>query len=91
MKIDVICLEEAAFFELVEKVYQRLKSQQNLNSDKWISGEEAMQMLRVKSPSTLQNLRDTGAIRFTQPSKKIILYDTDSIHDYLNKNSRKTF
>lgn len=89
--MEVICLQELAFYELLEKVYERLKDQHNIKQDKWISGEEAMQMLRIKSPSTLQDLRDKGAIRFTQPSKKLILYDTDSIHEYLNKNSRETF
>lgn len=89
--MEVICLQEPAFYELLEKVYERLKEQHNIREDKWISGQEAMRMLRIKSPSTLQELRDNGVIRFSQPSKKLILYDVDSIHDYLNKNSRDTF
>ena len=89
--MEVICLEETAFYNLLDKVYERLKSQHNIKQDKWISGEEAMQMLRIKSPSTLQNLRDTGSIRFSQPSKKLILYDTESIQEYLNDSSRRTF
>ena len=91
MEAKFICVEEPAFYELIEKVYQRLKDQHDIKQDKWISGEEAMHMLRVKSPSTLQDLRDKGAIRYSQPSKKIILYDTDSIHEYLNDHSRNTF
>jgi hypothetical protein len=89
--MQVICLEEPAFYELMEKVYQRLKEQHNIKEDKWVSGEEAMKLLRIKSPSTLQNLRDTGAIRFSQPSKKIILYDASSINEYLVKHSKDTF
>jgi hypothetical protein len=89
--MEVICLEEPAFYALVEKVYERLKEQHNIKQDKWISGEEAMHLLRIKSPSTLQDLRDRGAISFSQPSKKIILYDVDSIHKYLNDHSRETF
>jgi hypothetical protein len=42
-----------------------------------------MKMLRVKSKATLQKIRDEGCIRFTQPKKKIILYDLDSINSYL--------
>lgn len=64
-----------------------LKEQHNVKQDKWISGEEAMLKLRIKSPSTLQELRDRSLIRFTQPSKKIILYDIDSIEEYLEKHS----
>jgi hypothetical protein len=89
--MEVICLEEPAFYELLDKLYEKLLSQHNAKQDKWISGEETMRLLRIKSPSTLQNLRDTGSIRFTQPSKKLILYDVDSIHEYLNDNSRETF
>ncbi len=89
--MEVICLEEPAFYELLERLYERLKEKQTVKSDQWISGEEAMTMLRIKSPSTLQNLRDTGALRFSQPSKKLILYDVSSIHEYLNEHLRETF
>jgi hypothetical protein len=42
-----------------------------------------MKMLRIKSKATLQKMRDEGHIRFTQPEKKIILYDVESINAYL--------
>ena len=35
--------------------------------------------------------RDEGKIRYSQPEKKIILYDVDSINDFLEKNSKDTF
>ena len=89
--MEVICLEDAAFYALIDKVVVRIKEQNNVAKEKWISGEEAMGMLRITSKTTLQKLRDTGAIRYSQPEKKIILYDLDSIHDYLNKNARNTF
>ena len=89
--MQVICLEEAAFYELVDKVYLRLKEQHQVKQDKWISGDEAMAMLRIKSPTTLQNMRDNGSIRFSQPTSKLILYDSDSINDYLAKHSKDTF
>lgn len=89
--MNVICLEDAAFYALVEKVVARIKEQNEVKSDKWVSGEEAMAMLRVKSKTTLQKLRDEGRIRFSQPDRKVILYDTDSINAYLEKHSRETF
>ncbi len=89
--MQVICLEERAFYELVEQVVERLKEKNNVVRDKWVSNEEAMRLLNVKSKTTLQKLRDEGKIRFSQPEKKIILYDTDSINSYLEKNSRDTF
>jgi len=48
-------------------------------------------MLRITSKSTLQKIRDEGKIRFSQPEKKIILYDLDSINEYLNKHAKSTF
>ena len=89
--MNVICLEDDAFYALVEKVISRIKEVKGVSEDKWVSGEEAMQKLRITSKTTLQKLRDEGKIRFSQPEKKIILYDTDSINEYLEKYSNETF
>ncbi|MBK7764395.1 MAG: helix-turn-helix domain-containing protein [Bacteroidetes bacterium] len=89
--MEVVCLEDKAFFALIEEVVQRIKEKQNIANDKWISGEEAMSKLRISSKTTLQKLRDEGKIRFSQPEKKIILYDTDSINQYLETNAKNTF
>jgi len=89
--MEVICLEDKAFYALVERVVEQLKTKQDITADKWISGEEAMKTLRITSKTTLQKLRDEGKIRFSQPEKKIILYDRDSIFAYLNNHTRETF
>ena len=89
--MEVICLQEAAFFALIDKVVERLKEQETVKEDKWISGEEAMLKLRVTSKTTLQKLRDEGKIRYSQPEKKIILYDVVSIYKYLEDNTYETF
>jgi len=87
--MEVICIEDAAYFDLLEKVYQYIKTLHNVKQDKWILPEEAMEMLGVKK-TKLQELRDTDAIGFSQPSRKVILYDSDSIREYLEKNTRKS-
>ncbi|MCW3110495.1 MAG: DNA-binding protein [Segetibacter sp.] len=84
--MNVICLQDEAFYALIDEVVARIKEKQNIIQDKWISGDEAMQKLRITSKTTLQKLRDTGAIRFSQPEKKLILYDIDSINDSLDQN-----
>ncbi len=89
--MEVICLHDKAFYALVEQVVDRLKSEHNQPLDKWVNGEEAMHLLNIKSKTSLQNLRDEGKIRFSQPQKKIILYDRDSINAYLEDNARNTF
>lgn len=89
--MEVICLEDAAFYSLIEKVVDRIKEKNNIPQDKWISGTEAMQRLRISSKTTLQKLRDEGKIRYSQPEKKIILYDSTSIDSYLESNTYETF
>lgn len=89
--MEVICLEDAALYSLVERVIERLKDKQKDLDDKWINDEQAMTLLNIKSKSTMQKLRDEGKIRFSQPQKKIILYDRHSILEYLDTNAKNTF
>jgi hypothetical protein len=89
--MQVICLQDDAFYALVEEVVQRIKLSQKITEDKWISPDEAMLKLRIKSKTTLQKLRDEGRIRFSQPDRKIILYDTESINEYLSKHAKNIF
>ncbi|MEQ8627069.1 helix-turn-helix domain-containing protein [Ekhidna sp.] len=88
--MQVICLQEEAFYTLVDKVIQHVEDRKDDNR-RWIDGEEAMAHLSIKSKSTLQKLRDEGRIRYSQPQKKIILYDRDSLDAYLEKNAKDTF
>ena len=89
--MEIICLEDTAFYTLVEQVVQRIKEKYGVKEDKWISPEEAMQKLRITSKTTLQKLRDEGKIRFSHPEKKLILYDVHSINEYLEKHANETF
>ncbi|WP_422006801.1 helix-turn-helix domain-containing protein [Roseivirga pacifica] len=89
--MQVICLGEDAFFELIDKLVEHIDQRFDERQQKWIDGSDAMKMLNIKALSTLQGLRNEGEIRYSQPSKKIILYDRDSINDYLEKHAKDTF
>jgi len=90
--MNVITLEEEAFYELYYKLVAEIKQQLGAKPrNKWIDGNEAMAMLHIKSRTTLQKLRDEGKIRYSQPEPKIILYDADSIDAYLEKHAKETF
>ncbi|MCF8459600.1 MAG: helix-turn-helix domain-containing protein [Flavobacteriales bacterium] len=89
--MNVICLHDEAFFTLVEEVVERIKEKRNLNEDRWILPDEAMSVLGIKSKTTLQKLRDEGKIRFSQPQKKVILYDRESLIKYLDTHSKDVF
>tara|TARA_R110000796_G_scaffold159169_3_gene275840 strand:+ start:100020 stop:100286 length:267 start_codon:yes stop_codon:yes gene_type:complete len=88
--MEVICLEEEAFFELIDRVVDRL-SGISQEAPKWVNQDEAMTLLNIKSPTTLQEYRNNGEIRFTQPRKRVILYDRDSINEFLEKHAKDTF
>jgi len=47
--MEVICLQDEAFYNLVEEVVDRLKEKHNVKNDKWVSPERAMELLNVKS------------------------------------------
>ena len=80
--MKVILIEEEAFFELFERVVDRLNAR--LSKKDWLTPEEAMKELGIKSTTTLQRYRDEGKIRFSQPSKKIIRYDPSSIQEFFS-------
>ncbi len=89
----VICLEKPAFYMLLEQVLEHVDSKFELSKEKqqWISGDEAMSILNIKSKTTLQELRNNGLIRFSQPQHKVILYDRTSILNYIEKHAREPF
>ncbi|MEM9856519.1 MAG: helix-turn-helix domain-containing protein [Bacteroidota bacterium] len=89
--MEVICLETKAFYALVEEVVKRIRDKEQVRQDKWINTEDAMELLKIRSKTTLQKLRDEGQIRYSQPQKKIILYDRDSILAHLDRNAQNTF
>lgn len=75
---------EKAFFTLLDGIIKYVRTKMEPDTPvKWMDKKEAMQVLRIKSPTTLQKLRNEGKIRFSQPEKKHIVYDRDSINDYL--------
>jgi hypothetical protein len=87
--MQVICLEEEAFYTLHDKSIEYLESKRQNAPRKWIGESEAVSMLDGVSKSTLQRMRKNGDIGYTQPSRKIILYDRESINEYLDKNAKK--
>jgi len=89
--MEVICLEEKAFYELIQTVLEKVQPNQEKSESRWINKEAAMNLLGVKSKTTLQKLRDDGLIRFSQPQSKIIMYDRLSIEAYLDKHAKNPF
>ena len=87
--MNVVCLEEKAFYALIDEVVNRLGEKNNDKTDKWIDGAEAMNILKI-GKSTLQKLRDEGEIEYSKMGK-IILYNRFSIEEYIERNKREIF
>jgi len=60
--MEIICLQDEAFYQLIDEVVNRLKERENITQDKWVSSDRAMEILNIKSKTTLQKLRDEGSI-----------------------------
>lgn len=89
--MQVVCLQEEAFYTLFDKVVEHVEQNRKDIPRKWIDGDEAMSILNISSKTTLQKLRDEGKIRFSKPQPRIILYDRDSINDYIESKAHETF
>lgn len=87
--MNVISIEEQSFYELIDKVLAEMQEKFGQKESEWLSEQEAMNLLNIRSKTTLQKLRDTDAIRFTQPRRKIILYHRPSLLDYLEQHANK--
>lgn len=88
--MEVICLEDRALLHLVREVVKQIKEETKQIADPWIDGEEAMKILNI-GKTTLQNLRNTGSIKYTQPSRKVILYERASLYEYLSAHTKEKF
>ena len=85
MKLDVICLETEAYYKLIQEVIDIVKDQ-NQKEELWVDTETAMEILKITSKSTLQKFRDENRIRFSQISRKLILYYRPSLLDFLEQH-----
>jgi len=89
---NVICIESPAFFLMLDEVLEHISTKFQLSKEpQWVDGETAMQLLNIRSRTTLQQLRDSGKIRFSQTTRKNIMYDRLSILAYLESNAQNTF
>lgn len=89
--MKVILINEDAFFELIDRVVEHINKNTNTKSAKWLTTEEAMLRLNISSKTTLQRYRDESMIRYSQLGRKIILYDSQSIDELLERNAQEPF
>lgn len=89
---DLICMDKPVFRALIDEVCKHIDDKFLLpRESKWINTETALAILNLKSRTSLQAIRDSGQIRFSQPSAKQILYDRESLISFIESHARETF
>ena len=89
MEIDIITKEDLQQFknELLSELKETLGTHRG-EVKEWLDTREVMELLGIKSKTTLQKLRDTFEIKFSQ-NGKIIKYFKPSIIEFLERNVPK--
>ena len=84
-----ICMDEEVYYDLKEGLLTRLRQINNIQHDPWITANEALQLLSISSQTTLKKFCDSGHIRVSKITEKIVLYERQSILDFLERNVKK--
>lgn len=88
--MEEICLDNEKFQRLITMVVKRTLEHHGRTERRWVTKEEAMVLLQVKS-TKLQELRDEGKIRYSKVGSRNLLFDRHSIEQYIENNTKETF
>lgn len=86
MLLDALQIEIIA-----DLIMTRLEKRLSLNQDKWLDLDQVKSMLHISSSTTIQDLRDKGLIRFSKINARTILYDKESILEYIEQRVKNKF
>lgn len=87
---ETICIDTKAFYALLDQVIERVDEKYEQSKEpKWIDGNEVMRMLNISSRTTLQAVKDSPDVRVSVMSKKVVLYDRQSILNYIENHSKR--
>lgn len=85
-KTELICLDATAFQALFETLVQKIKKENKVEHDPYLSTEEACQLLKCND-ETLRKYWKEGLIARAKFSDKHILYDRESIMAFIKKHT----
>jgi len=89
MNLNIITLEDTAFYALLEKAIEEMESRFG-TEELWIDTKTAMSILKISSPTTLQRYRSNDLITYSQPTPKIVVYYKPSLYEFLEKHANKS-
>jgi len=89
-KAELICMDARAFHMLFNQLVVKIKEANQVQEDPWLNTDEAMQLLKISSRTTLKKLCDEGHIIFAKVSPRLTLYERASILAFLEERSKTT-
>jgi len=87
--IQIIQIDTFTFFQIIKQLKSLLEEKEN--PKKWLTLRETKILLGIKSSTTILKLKNEGKLRYCNLTSKKILYDYDSIMEYLKSNAEDTF
>lgn len=89
MSTEIIVFEKESFNKLIDELTIRIikNVERNYKEKVWIDEKQAKTLLGINGRSTLQKLRDSLKIEFSQFGR-IIRYHRPSILNFLERNRR---
>jgi hypothetical protein len=87
----VIKIQSEALEQLACRLVELVQEKYGIPNEQWVSEAEVCSIIGIKSKTTLMKLRQTGQLRYSQPYKRVIVYDKKSVFAFLAKHIRETF
>jgi hypothetical protein len=88
---ETITIESKAFYQLLNELVTLINEKFQLTHRPWVDTDEALQILGIKSKTTLGTLRAEGKIKYSQPMHKVIVYERKSLYEFLEHHAQNTF
>lgn len=88
----LILSDEETFYRLVTLVTNRLlKQYKDQNTESYISEKEVMELLHVKSKTTISTYRNKGYLAYVVLGKRSFLYKKSSVLAFLKSRTNEAF
>lgn len=87
-KMELICLDADAVEALVEKLVEKIKVLNDVKESPYLATEEACQLMKCND-DTLRKYWKGGQITRSKLSNGHIVYDRESILNFIKKNTEK--
>ncbi|MBS1595809.1 MAG: helix-turn-helix domain-containing protein [Bacteroidetes bacterium] len=88
---QTLLIDQLQLEVLADMIIRRLEKRLLANEERWISIEDVMKILHIKSKTTIIDMTSRGLLRYTRINAKTLLYDRDSVNEYIEKNVKGRF